>query len=147
MRCLTAWTVATCPMGTALSGACADRALLLDADVLGWFLRGKESAMSAVAECASVELSAVSYMELVQAARARQASTRSSPATCLTSSGSISTASGRGTLSLGNSGCWPIPTPSLRQDNTRNQSSTFFLYSHKSSITQAPHLGLRAVQT
>ena len=43
--------------------------MLLDTDVLVWFFRGRESARAALAECASVELSAVSYMELVQGVR------------------------------------------------------------------------------
>ena len=43
--------------------------MLLDTDVLVWFLRGRESALAAVADCANVELSAVSYMELVQGVR------------------------------------------------------------------------------
>ena len=43
--------------------------MLLDTDVLVWFLRGRESALAALAECASVEISTVSYMELVQGVR------------------------------------------------------------------------------
>lgn len=45
--------------------------MLLDTDVLVWFLRGRESARTAVGECAGVELSAVSYMELAQGVRDR----------------------------------------------------------------------------
>lgn len=45
--------------------------MLLDTDVLVWFLRGRKSALAAITECASVELSAVSYMELVQGVRDR----------------------------------------------------------------------------
>ena len=56
-------------MWTASSRTCAGRAMLLDTDVLVWFLRGRESALGAIAECANVELSAVSYMELVQGVR------------------------------------------------------------------------------
>ena len=43
--------------------------MLIDTDVLVWFFRGRESARAALAECASVELSAVSYMELAQGVR------------------------------------------------------------------------------
>ena len=43
--------------------------MLIDTDVLIWFFRGAESARAAVGECASVALSAVSYMELVQGVR------------------------------------------------------------------------------
>ena len=43
--------------------------MLLDTDVLVWFLHGRQSALSAVAECSVVQLSAVSYMELVQGVR------------------------------------------------------------------------------
>ena len=45
--------------------------MLLDTDVLVWFFRGTKSARVALAECASVELSAVSYMELVQGVRGK----------------------------------------------------------------------------
>ena len=48
-------------------GSCArDAWMLVDTDVLIWFLRGRNSALDALRRCASVELSAVSYMELVQ---------------------------------------------------------------------------------
>ena len=40
--------------------------MLIDTDVLIWFLRGRNSALDAIRRCPSVELSAVSYMELVQ---------------------------------------------------------------------------------
>ena len=43
--------------------------MLVDTDVLIWFLRGQNSARDAIARCRSVELSAVSYMELVQGVR------------------------------------------------------------------------------
>ena len=40
--------------------------MLIDTDVLIWFLRGRNSALDAIRRCPAVELSAVSYMELVQ---------------------------------------------------------------------------------
>ena len=40
--------------------------MLIDTDVLIWFLRGRNSALDAIRRCPSVELSMVSYMELVQ---------------------------------------------------------------------------------
>ena len=40
--------------------------MLVDTDVLIWFLRGRNSALDAIRRCPSVELSAVSYMELAQ---------------------------------------------------------------------------------
>ena len=43
--------------------------MLVDTDVLIWFLRGKHSARTAVEACPSVEVSAVTYMELVQGVR------------------------------------------------------------------------------
>ena len=43
--------------------------MLIDTDVLIWFFRGRSSAQRAIAECRSVELSAVTYMELVQGVR------------------------------------------------------------------------------
>ena len=43
--------------------------LLVDTDVLIWLLRGRESARIALHACSSVELSAVTYMELVQGVR------------------------------------------------------------------------------
>ena len=43
--------------------------VLVDTDVLIWFLRGRSSAREAIARCRSVELSAVTYMELVQGVR------------------------------------------------------------------------------
>ncbi len=43
--------------------------VLVDTDVLIWFLRGQSSAGEAIARCRSVELSAVTYMELVQRVR------------------------------------------------------------------------------
>ena len=42
---------------------------LVDTDVLIWFLRGQSSAQEAMAQCRSVELSAVTYMEIVQGVR------------------------------------------------------------------------------
>ena len=48
-------------------GNCAKGAwMLIDTDVLIWFLRGRNSALDAIQRCPAVELSAVSYMELVQ---------------------------------------------------------------------------------
>ena len=50
--------------------ACARGAfLLVDTDVLIWLLRGKSSAKAAVEACAAVELSAITYMELLQGVR------------------------------------------------------------------------------
>ena len=43
--------------------------MLIDTDVLIWFLRGRSSAREALARCRPVELSAVTYMELVQGVR------------------------------------------------------------------------------
>lgn len=43
--------------------------LLVDADVLVWFLRGRLSARQAIESCSAVELSTVVYMELVQGVR------------------------------------------------------------------------------
>ena len=43
--------------------------MLVDTDVLIWFLRGRSSAREAIARCPSVELSAVTWMELVQGVR------------------------------------------------------------------------------
>ena len=43
----------------------------IDTDVLIWFLRGRSSAREALARCRPVELSAVTYMELVQGVRDR----------------------------------------------------------------------------
>ena len=40
--------------------------LLIDTDVLIWFLRGRQSARRAIESCTTVEVSAVVYMELVQ---------------------------------------------------------------------------------
>ena len=46
--------------------------MLIDTDVLIWFLRGQSSAQDAIAQCRSVELSAVTYMELVQGVRDKE---------------------------------------------------------------------------
>ena len=43
--------------------------MLVDTDVLIWLLRGKNSARAAVEACPSVELSAITYMELLQGVR------------------------------------------------------------------------------
>lgn len=43
--------------------------MLIDTDVLIWFLRGRSSAREALAQCRPVELSAVTYMELVLGVR------------------------------------------------------------------------------
>jgi len=43
--------------------------MLADTDILIWFLRGKHSARAMLDECAPVQLSAVTYMELAQGAR------------------------------------------------------------------------------
>lgn len=43
--------------------------MLVDTDVLIWLLRGKGSARAAVEACSSVEISAVTYMELLQGVR------------------------------------------------------------------------------
>ena len=50
-------------------GNCAIPGMLADTDVLIWFFRGKPSARTILEECQTVELSAVTYMELVQGAR------------------------------------------------------------------------------
>ena len=49
-----------------------DDCMLIDTDVLIWFLRGQRSARDAIAECRSVELSAVTWMELVQGVRDKE---------------------------------------------------------------------------
>ena len=46
--------------------------MLIDTDVLIWFLRGRSSALDAIRKCPSVELSAISYMELVQGVQDRK---------------------------------------------------------------------------
>ena len=46
-----------------------DALLLVDTDVLIWLLRGRISARLAVEACASVEISAVNYMELLEGVR------------------------------------------------------------------------------
>ena len=57
-------------MWTPTFEACArDAPLLVDTDVLIWLLRGKSSAKAAVEACPSVELSAITYMELLQGVR------------------------------------------------------------------------------
>ena len=43
--------------------------MLVDTDVLIWLLRGKSSARAALEACPSVELSAITYMELLQGVR------------------------------------------------------------------------------
>ena len=56
-----------------MSGACGKTAsVLVDTDVLIWFLRGRESAREALEACDAVELSAVTYMELVQGVRSKE---------------------------------------------------------------------------
>ena len=49
-----------------------DVGMLIDTDVLIWFLRGRRSARDAIAGCQSVELSAVTYMDLVQGVRDKE---------------------------------------------------------------------------
>ena len=56
-----------------MSGGCElSGSVLVDTDVLIWFLRGRESAREAIAACDSVELSAVTHMELVQGVRSKE---------------------------------------------------------------------------
>ena len=43
--------------------------MLVDTDVLIWLLRGRGSAKAAIEACPSVELSAITYMELLQGTR------------------------------------------------------------------------------
>jgi len=43
--------------------------MLIDTDVLIWLFRGRDSACKAIQKCDAVELSAISYMELVQGMR------------------------------------------------------------------------------
>lgn len=53
-----------------MSEVCAKgERMLIDTDVLIWFLRGQASARDVIRACPSVELSAVTYMELVQGVR------------------------------------------------------------------------------
>ena len=46
--------------------------MLVDTDVLIWFLRGRDSAREAIAVSPAVELSVVTYMELVQGVRSKE---------------------------------------------------------------------------
>ena len=46
--------------------------MLVDTDVLIWFFRGRHSAQAAIEACRPVELSAVTYMELVQGVRDKE---------------------------------------------------------------------------
>lgn len=56
-----------------MSGGCGlSASVLVDTDVLIWFLRGRESAREALEALESVELSAVTYMELVQGVRSKE---------------------------------------------------------------------------
>ncbi len=53
-----------------MSGTCVGHGcMLIDTDVLIWFLRGQRSARDAIARCRTVEMSAVTYMELAQGVR------------------------------------------------------------------------------
>ena len=54
-----------------MSGICENRVMLADTDVLIWFLCGRHSAGAMLEECAPVQLSAVTYMELAQGARSQ----------------------------------------------------------------------------
>jgi len=45
--------------------------MLIDTDVLIWLFRGRESAREAIEPCSTVELSTITYMQLVQGARNR----------------------------------------------------------------------------
>ena len=57
-------------MSTPVFEVCASGGgTLVDTDVLKWFLRGRSSAQQAIAQCRSLELSAVTCMELVQRVR------------------------------------------------------------------------------
>ena len=56
-----------------MSDECAKAGgMLVDTDVLIWFLRGQHSARKALVECRFVELSAVTYMELAQGVRDKE---------------------------------------------------------------------------
>lgn len=46
--------------------------MVIDTDVLIWFLRGRGSARDAIRKCPAVELSTVTYMELVQGVRDKE---------------------------------------------------------------------------
>ena len=60
-------------MWTPMFESCASCVgMLIDTDVLIWFLRGQSSARDAIRECRSVELSAVTCMELVQGVRDKE---------------------------------------------------------------------------
>ena len=60
-------------MSKPMSGGCGlSASVLVDTDVLIWFLRGRESAREALEAHESVELSAVTYMELVQGVRSKE---------------------------------------------------------------------------
>lgn len=55
---------------TSTFAACArEELLLVDTGVLIWLLRGRSSARAAVDACPSVEISAITYMELLQGVR------------------------------------------------------------------------------
>ena len=43
--------------------------MLIDTDVLIWLFRGRDSARKVLEKCSSIELSAVTYMELVEGMR------------------------------------------------------------------------------
>ena len=60
-------------MSKPMSGGCGlSASVLVDTDVLIWFLRGRESAREALEAHESVELSAVTYMELVRGVRSKE---------------------------------------------------------------------------
>jgi len=50
---------------------CAAPGMLADTDILIWLFRGRESAREALEDCQTVELSAVTYIELAQGSRTR----------------------------------------------------------------------------
>ena len=67
-RSATIWTMWMC-----MYEACAQTAgMLVDTDVLIWFLRGRLSARRTIEDCDSIDLSAVTCMELVQGVRDKE---------------------------------------------------------------------------
>lgn len=45
--------------------------MFADSDILIWYLRGRQSARQILADCAPIQVSSISYMELVQGVRNR----------------------------------------------------------------------------
>ncbi len=52
-----------------LCAICADPGMLADTDILIWLFRGRQSAQEALEDCQTIELSTITYIELVQGSR------------------------------------------------------------------------------